>query len=372
MDLVSSLKRLQPYFAWAPPWVFTLVAMAIALLAALIIHFLIMRLVRRGIRGRGEFWRPLIVRTRGPTRMAMAIVALSAALAASPLSGPQTAFVQHVFAIGFIIVLGWMAMIAVDVAAALFLRRTQVNVADNLLARKHLTQVRILQRAASVLVVILTAGLALMTINQVRQWGVSLLAAGGAAGIFVGLALQPLLSNLLAGIQIAATQPIRLDDQVVVENEVGNVEEITATYVVVKLWDERRMVLPLTYFLQKPFQNWTRDTAAQTGSVMLYVAYDTPIEPLRARLTEILSASPLWDRRVNALQVTEARETCVELRLLMSATSPGRLFDLRCIVREAMIRGLKDEALPHERLEVAPAAGWNEAAAAPEPTPRPQ
>jgi small-conductance mechanosensitive channel len=287
---------------------------------------------------------------------------MSAALAASPLSGPQAAFVQHLFAIGFIVVIGWIALVAVDLAAALFLRRNRINVADNLVARKHLTQVRILQRAASVLVVILTVGLALMTINQVRQWGVSLLAAGGAAGIFVGLALQPLLSNLLAGIQIAATQPIRLDDQVLVENEVGNVEEITATYVVVKLWDERRMVLPLTYFLQKPFQNWTRDTAQQTGAVMLYVAHDTPIEPLRTRLTEILTASPLWDRRVNALQVTDARESSIELRLLMSAATPGRLFDLRCVVREAMIRCLHDEALPHERMAIAPGPGWTAAA----------
>lgn len=375
MDLVSTLKRLQPYFAWAPPWVFTLVAMAIALLAALIVHTLITHLVRRSLRGRGEFWRPMLLRSRGPTRLAMAIIAMSAALAASPLAGPQTAFVQHLFAIGFIIALGWTALIAVDLAAALFLRRNQINVADNLLARKYLTQIRILQRAASVLVVIITIGLALMTIDQVRQWGVSLLAAGGAAGIFVGLALQPLLSNLLAGIQIAATQPIRLDDQVVVENEVGNVEEITATYVVVRLWDERRMVLPLTYFLQKPFQNWTRETAAQTGSVMLYVAYDTPIEPLRGRLTEILTDSPLWDRRVNALQVTDAKETSIELRLLMSAATPGRLFDLRCVVREAMIRCLNDAAAPHGRMDGASGPGWtaaSEAAGGAEPPSLPQ
>lgn len=375
MDFANSLKRLQPYFAWAPPWVFTLVAMAIALVAALIVHALLSNVVRRSLRGRDKFWGPLLLRTRSPTRWAMVILALSAALAASPLAGPQTAFVQHVFAIVFIAMLGWMALIAVDVAAALILRRHRVDVADNLTARKHLTQIRILQRAASVVVVIVTIALALMTINQVRQWGVSLLAAGGAAGIIVGLALQPLLTNLLAGLQIAATQPIRLDDQIVVENEVGNVEEINSTYVVVKLWDERRMVLPLTYFLQKPFQNWTRETAAQTGAVMLFVAYDTPIEPLRQRLTEVLKASPLWDGRIDILQVTEARENFVEVRCLMSASTAGRLFDLRCAVREAMIRGLRAEANPG--VAIAPPPGWTApagaaGAGAPGPTPRPQ
>src|SRR5690606_34091701 len=148
---------------------------------------------------------------------------------------------------GFIVTLGWMTLTALDVGSAVYLRGYKVEVEDNLLARKHQTQVRILRRALATLVVIVTIGLALMTISGVRQWGVSLLAAGGAAGIIVGLALQPLLSNLIAGIQIAMTQPIRIDDAVVVEGEWGNVEEISATYVVVRIWDQRRLILPLTY-----------------------------------------------------------------------------------------------------------------------------
>jgi small-conductance mechanosensitive channel len=279
----------------------------------------------------------------------MVIVALSVALAASPLTSRETAFAQHGFAIAFIVLLGWSALVAVDIGSALFIRRHRIDVADNLTARKHLTQIRILQRAVAVMVVLLTIGFALMTINQVRQWGVSLLAAGGAAGVLVGLALQPLLSNLIAGIQIATTQPIRLEDQVVVENEVGFIEEITATYVVVRLWDERRMVLPLTYFLTKPFQNWTRETAAQMGAVMLYVDYVTPVAPLRAKLMEMLKDTPLWDGRVAALQVTDAKVHGMEIRCLMSAGDAGKLFDLRCIVREAMIAYLRESyptALP--------------------------
>jgi small-conductance mechanosensitive channel len=355
MNPITALKDLRPFFAWAPAWVFTLVLLVAALAAALVAHAVLVRLIRRSLRGGSDFWRPLLLRTRAPGRLAMVIVALSAALAASPLTSRQTAFAQHAFAVGFIILIGWSALVAVDIASALFVRRNRVDVADNLLARKHLTQIRILQRAAAVMVVMLTIGFALMTISQVRQWGVSLLAAGGAAGVLVGLALQPLLSNLIAGIQIATTQPIRLEDQVVVENEVGFIEEITATYVIVRLWDERRMVLPLTYFLTKPFQNWTRETAAQMGSVMLYVDYVTPVEPLRAKLMDVLKATPSWDRRVVALQVTEAKERSMEIRCLMSAGDAGKLFDLRCIVREAMIAYLREtypDALPANRREV--------------------
>lgn len=375
MSLTTALKDLQPWFAWAPPWVFTLVLMLLALAAALIAHAAIVRLVRRGLRGGHQFWRPLLVRSQGPGRLALMVAFLSAALAASPLTREQTALAQHAFAIAFVVLIGWIALIAVDLSAAVFLRRYRIDVDDNLLARKHATQIRILQRAASVLVVVLTVAMALMTISQVRQWGVSLLAAGGAAGILVGLALQPLLSNLLAGLQIAATQPIRLEDQLLVEGEVGHVEEINATYVVVKIWDERRMVLPLTYFLQKPFQNWTRDTARQMGTVMLYVDFITPVEPLRAKLAELLKASPLWDGRVCALQVTEAREKSLEIRCLMSAANSGHLFDLRCAVREAMVafinRGFPDALLRDHPAPAVPPS-WQVDGRAHEAAARPQ
>jgi small-conductance mechanosensitive channel len=337
MTIVGTLKALQPWFAWAPPWVFTLALMALALVIALALHALGVRIVRRTTRGGDGFWRPLLVRTTGPSRLAMVVAAMSAALAASPLTGRQTAFAQHALAIAFIVLAGWTVVIAIDVGAALYLRRYRLDLADNLVARKHVTQVRILQRAAVVAVMVVTVALALMTISQVRQWGVSLLAAGGAATVIVGLALQPLLSNLIAGIQIAMTQPIRIDDQVLVENEVGNVEEITATFVIVRLWDERRMLLPLTYFLQRPFQNWTHETTNRLGTVMLYLDYGVPVDPLRAKLAELLKASPLWDGRMSAVQVTDVRDRTMEVRLLLSAADSGKLFDLRCAIREAMI-----------------------------------
>jgi small-conductance mechanosensitive channel len=371
MTLDTLIETVQRQVTWAPQWAFSLVVMALALVAALAVHEIIVRIVRRGLSGQDAFWRALVVRTRAPGRLAMVVVALSAAATASPLSDGQGRFVQHALLIAFIVLLGWVVLTATDVASALYLRRYRVDVADNLLARKHLTQVRILQRALATLVVIVTAAMALMTISEVRQWGVSLLAAGGAAGIIVGLALQPLLSNLIAGVQIATTQPIRLDDQVIVESEFGNVEEITATYVVVRLWDQRRMVLPLTYFLTKPFQNWTRESAQLMGTVMLYLDYTTPVEPLRAKLKALLEATPLWDGRVMACQVTDARERTMEIRCLMSAADAGRMFDLRCLVREQLIGWLQATypgALPRDRLELGPQEGWSPSLSRNEPT----
>ena len=214
---------------------------------------------------------------------------------------------------------------------------------------------RILQRVGMTLILVITVAAMLMTFDQVRQYGVSLLASAGAAGIVVGLALQPLLKNLVAGIQLAVTQPIRLDDAVIVEGEWGNIEEITATYVVVRLWDWRRMVVPLSYFIEHIFQNWTREDSALIGTVMLYVDYTAPLEAMRAKLEEIVKASPLWDRKVVTMQVTDFKNDTMEVRMLMSAGTAGRVFDIRCEVREKMIGWLQREypgALPRRRAEV--------------------
>ncbi|MGB6705251.1 MAG: mechanosensitive ion channel domain-containing protein [Pseudolabrys sp.] len=193
---------------------------------------------------------------------------------------------------------------------------------------------------------LLTLGAALMTFPAVRQYGLSLFASAGIAGIIAGLAARPVLSNLMAGVQLAMTQPIRL----YVENEYGTVEEITSTYVVVKLWDLRRLIVPLTYFIEKPFQNWTRDTSALIGNVMLYVDYAAPVDVIRAKFSEILKQSDKWDGRIAALRVTDFKEGTMELRCLMSARTAS--FDLRCVVREKLIAFLQKEhpeALPHSR-----------------------
>jgi small-conductance mechanosensitive channel len=180
----------------------------------------------------------------------------------------------------------------------------------------------------------------------------SLFASAGVAGIVAGLAARPVLSNLMAGVQLAMTQPIRLYDAVIVENEYGTIEEITSTYVVVKLWDLRRMIVPLTYFIEKPFQNWTRENSSLVGNVMIYLDYGAPVGLIREKFAEILKESHRWDGQVSAVQVTDFKQGTMELRLLMSARSSGQAFDLRCEVREKLIDFLQrehPEALPHSR-----------------------
>ena len=338
--------------AWVPPWAVSVALAGVAVALALAVHGLVVTVVRRTL-AKDAFWSALAVRTRRPTRLAFIVAALSLAASIAPLTTAQAASAKHVLLILFIVLIGWIVLTALDIGAALYLRQFKVDVEDNLLARKHLTQVKILRRACAVVIGLVTVGLALMTIPGVRQWGVSLLAAGGAASLIVGLALQPLLTNLIAGIQIAITQPIRIDDAVIVEKEWGNIEEINATYVVVRLWDWRRMVLPLSYFIQTPFQNWTRESASLIGTAMLYVDHAAPIERLRAKLEEIAKGSPLWDGKVVNMQVTDVTAQVLEVRCLVSSRNAPKTFDLRCEVREKMMAFIRDEvpeALPRQRL----------------------
>lgn len=343
MSLQDLINDLRAHLAWAPPWTLSVAVAALALAFVQLVYGGVVRAIRRAIGEKNLFWGSLLVRTRGPGRLALIIAALSWSVGEAPFPPRQGATIQHGLLIAFIVLVGWAVLTALDIGAALYMRRYRMDESDNLLARKHLTQIRILRRALATLVVVLTAAMALMTIPAVRQLGVSLLAAGGAAGIIVGLALQPVLSNLIAGVQIALTQPIRIDDGVFIQNEYGRVEEINATYVVVRLWDDRRMIVPLKYFLDQPFQNWTRESAERQGGVTFLVDYRVPIAPMRARFEEVVRASRLWDGQIAKLQVFDLRENVVEVRGLVSAATPDRLFDLRCEVREAMLEWLRTE-----------------------------
>jgi small-conductance mechanosensitive channel len=343
MKIHDQIAGLQANLGWAPPWMISVAVALIALLAVQLVYGGAVRAVGRSLPRKNLFGRSLLLRTRGPGRLALILAALSWSVHEAPFPPREGALIQHGLGISFIVLVGWIAMAAIDIGSALYLRRFRVDTADNLLARKHLTQIRILKRAVTTLVVLLTAAMALMTIPAVRQLGVSLLAAGGAAGIIVGLALQPVLSNLIAGVQIALTQPIRIDDAVFIQNEFGHVEEINATYVVVRLWDQRRLVVPLKYFLDQPFQNWSRETAERQGAVTLQLDYRIPIAPLRTRFEAIVRASRLWDGKVAKLQVVEAHENAVEVRGLVSAADPDTLWDLRCEVREQLLDWLRSE-----------------------------
>ena len=341
-------------FAWLPNWLVSLFLLALAFAVGLLIQRLGFRLLTRLVENKDLFWRSLVARTRRPMRLAILTWALSFGAAISPLTATQSSVLRHLLLIGFIIVVGWMAKIALHIWMTVYLRRFKLDAEDNLLARKHVTQSRIMERIGSILIIGVTFAALLMTFPAVQQYGVSLLASAGVAGVVLGLALQPVLKNLLAGIQLAITQPIRIDDALIVEGEWGNVEEITSTYVVMKLWDWRRMVLPLSYFIEKPFQNWTRESSALIGTVMIYLDYSVPVTVIRRKVEEIAAASKLWDGRVVAVQVTDFRESVMEIRILVSAANAPKTFDLRCEVREKLIDFIQREypaALPRVRAE---------------------
>lgn len=357
--IVRWLDWFQAQLPWMPSWAISAGLLALAVVAARTAHRILFRTATRIVAGKDLFWRSLVSRTHGPTRLAAMIVAISAAATVAPLTDGQVAIMRHILLLAFIALLGWIALTALHIWMTVYLRRFTLDAEDNLLARKHVTQTRILRRVVATLIVTVALSAALMTFEEVRQYGISLLASAGAAGLVIGLALQPMLKNMIAGIQLAVTQPIRIDDAVLVENEWGNIEEITATYVVVRLWDWRRLVLPLSYFIEQPFQNWTREGSALIGSVFLYLDHTAPVEEMRRKLDEIAKASPLWDGQVAVLQVTDFREQVMEIRMLVSARNSGRAFDLRCEVREKMIAWLQDahpHALPRWRGELQPAA----------------
>ena len=264
-------------------------------------------------------------------------------------------FIAHVISLLFITLVSWLLIRLMYVLESFILIRFDVGVKDNLRARKIHTQFRVLKRIVFAIVIILAFGTCLMTFDKVKQLGTTILASAGIIGIVIGMAAQRTISTFIAGLQIAITQPIRVDDVVIVENEWGRIEEITLTYVVVRIWDLRRLVVPITYFIEKPFQNWTRVTADILGTVFIYVDYTVPVEAIRNELKRLLEGSKLWDGKVCGLVVTNATERTVELRALMSAADASTAWDLRCHVREKLIEFVQKnypDALPKLRAEL--------------------
>ncbi|RCW92592.1 mechanosensitive ion channel family protein [Winogradskyella arenosi] len=252
-----------------------------------------------------------------------------------------------------IICFAWLLIILLRKGKALFLKRYDINAEDNLEARKMYTQINLLEKIVIFIIGLFAVGFILLSFNSIKKIGYGIFASAGLAGIIIGLSAQKVVGALLAGIQIAFTQPFRIDDAVVVENEWGWIEEINLTYVVIRLWDKRRLVLPSTYFLENPFQNWTRTSADIIGSVFLHTDYHVPFDELRQALTTILENSPLWDKQVNVLQVTDSKADSVEIRILVSAKNSPTAWDLRVHVREKMIDFIQKnypQSLPRTRV----------------------
>jgi small-conductance mechanosensitive channel len=261
----------------------------------------------------------------------------------------------HAIAILMIALVAWLLIRMTYVLEDYVTSRFDVSVRDNLKARKIHTQLKVLKRIAIVVVGILAFGTMLMTFERVRQLGTTILASAGVVGIVVGMAAQRTIATFIAGLQIAITQPIRVDDVVIVENEWGRIEEITLTYVVVKIWDLRRLIVPITYFIEKPFQNWTRISADILGTVFIYTDYTVPVDAIREQLQKILNESEHWDKKVCVLQVTNNSERTMELRALMSAPDASEAWTLRCEVREKLVEFIKKkypQALPRLRADL--------------------
>jgi small-conductance mechanosensitive channel len=270
-------------------------------------------------------------------RLILPMLALILGTPALAVSESAQQIVQNAVSLALIGTIGFILVQFVNAMAKLVLQRYRIDVADNRQARGMYTQVTVLKKIAVGIIALFAIASMLMVFQPVRQLGTAMIASAGVAGIVIGFAAQKSLGTLLAGFQIAMTQPIRIDDVVIVEGEWGRIEEITLTYVVVCIWDLRRLVVPITYFIEKPFQNWTRTSADILGTVFLQVDYGVPVDAVRQELTRILEDSPNWDRKVNVLQVTDAKERTLELRALASSSDAGKSWDLRCEVREKLV-----------------------------------
>jgi len=270
------------------------------------------------------------------------------------LDSPRAA--SLIFQLATVLIIGsitWIIIILLKVVKKHLLSKYDITKADNLKARKIYTQYIILENTLIFIVVVLALGITLMSFSAIRSIGISILTSAGIAGIIIGFAAQKALGTILAGIQIAITQPIRFDDVVIIEGEWGWIEEITLTYIVVKVWDKRRLIVPTTYFLENTFQNWTRTQADILGTVYIYVDYSISLAPLREELTRQLKESPYWDGNVNVLQVTNATDKSVEIRALMSARNSPDAWELRVFIREKLIEFLQKrfpDSLPKIRV----------------------
>lgn len=336
--------------AWVQPALLGLAVVLGALLAHRLLRPVLLRLASFS-----ALLTSLVLRCDRPGRYALPLLALLLAWQGLPDELPGSAGVQHLLGVLSIAVLTWTAMAAVAGLAQGLIDLHPADVADNLQARRVQTQTRVLARTVSGAMLIAGLAFILMTFPRARQLGASLLASAGVAGLVIGLAARSVFSNLLAGLQIALAQPLRLDDVLIIEGEWGRVEEITATYVVLRIWDERRLIVPLQWFIEHPFQNWTRRSAELLGTVMLWVDFSLPVEPLRAEARRLCEGSADWDGRVCVVQVTEANERGKQLRILVSSASSGQNFDLRCLLRERLLDFILREhpqSLPRLRAEM--------------------
>jgi small-conductance mechanosensitive channel len=352
---IPALANLFHFFdAWVPDWVLAIVVFVVIMAVGLAAQRWITQVLER----RPVDWHPFLRHAWSSMRLLLRFILLLFALrVALPLVHlPREAAdnVSRLFLALFIVELGWMAVAFANIAMDRYVFGLNLNAADNLVARKAATQMRVLRHAINVLIGLLTAGFALMSFDSVRQFGISLFASAGVAGIVAGLAARPLFENLIAGLQLAFTQPLRMGDVVVINGEYGTVEEINSIYIVIKIWDLRRQIVPLSYIFNNPFVNWTRSSASILGGVVLYLDYTMDMALLRAEAERLVKTSPLWDGQVISTQVIDTTEYAMQVRVLISAANAPNAWDLRCFMRENLIGFVRDHhpaSLPRRRQE---------------------
>lgn len=332
------------------PYVWNLMIVAGSILLGLLINLLLSLAVRSRKTNvnqtvlKRSFFRHLVM----PLSFFIPLVILDLFLPVLQMSSGLKRRADHALEIFLIICFAWLLIRFVRVMQDFIHYKVDIHrVTDNLRQRRWLTQLMYIRRVISIIIIILTIGAVLLTFETMRKLGTGLLTGVGIGGVIIGFAAQRSLGNLLAGFQIAFTQPIRIDDEVVVEGQFGTIEEITLTYVVVKIWDERRMVLPINYFIEKPFENWTRTTSAMHGTVYLYADFGFPVDWLRTEFRRLVADHPLWDKRTASLVVTDLKQNVLEIRLLVSGSKSGNVFDLRCYLREQLIKAVAEQYPQH-------------------------
>jgi small-conductance mechanosensitive channel len=339
-------------------WIYGVFLFSAVVVFGNLIHYILFRILRREqsethTRGFG-----LVLYLAKPARAVFLSIGLLIVLPMVPhLPSVWLDRIQQIVEMLLVVFIGWLAIGGIYVFQAFMVGKFDLTADDNLRARRVHTQLQFFRRILIALVLILDAGALLWSLHNPNLWkfGTGLLASAGLASLVLATAAKSTASNLLAGMQIAFSEPIRIDDVVVISGEWGRIAEITSTYVVVNIWDQRTLIVPLSYFIEQPFANWTRSGSDILGTAFLYVDYSVPVEPLRAELQRVVAESPLWDKRVVGLQVTNLSEQTMELRCLMSSANSSKSFDLRCLVREKMIEFVKQNyphALPTMRMEM--------------------
>ena len=346
--------NLENYFETLPPVFWNLLLAFLAITSGLILKMLFTLISKAYSKRSKDFsWFYTIVRRLGkPLNYFLPLFIFNMVLPLMTLSAKAYDVLDRIVGILIIISFAFLLIGTIKIIEDYMYSVYDLSKTDNLKERKVRTQLQFIRKFAVSVIIILAACAILLSFDHLRKVGTGLLTGVGVGGIIIGFAAQRSLANFLAGLQIAFTQPLRIDDVLIVEGEWGRVEEITLTYVVLSIWDKRRLILPINYFIEKPFQNWTRNSAELLGTVFLYLDYTAPLDAIRDEYRRLLKANELWDGNVQVVQVTDAKERVIEVRMLMSAQTSGRAFDLRCYIRENLISFIQKnypDALPKTR-----------------------